>query len=142
MATPRLSLSATPRKKYGENDELEVEVAVDGRGLSGSISVFDAPGQLDTLQKSLLGFPSHIGDEVSFELGIFNRLTLRLSTHGNGRVRVSARLEVYAGYPNDTYEEVLEVQFDCDPSAIDVFCRSLQVFTPGVLGSAELAGRV
>jgi len=139
MSNPRLTLRATPRPAYGENDELEVRVELRGTSLSGSTSLYDDHRQLTWLEEALRGFPRQVGEKVSFGLGIFARLDLHLTTDAKGRAAVEASL---ATPVTVTSNEKLTVPFLADPAALDSFCAALGSFRPGVECEATLEGRV
>ena len=141
MTTPHLSLNTTTRKAYGENDELQVAIAVAGAALSGGVVAFDDHRKLMAICRSLVGFPKHAGDEASFEYGIFDRVKARFSTDAKGHISATVLLEKYEGHPTDSYAESLSVRFWCDPSSIDDFCASIGGFVPGEPGEAKLVGR-
>ncbi|MDQ0028137.1 hypothetical protein J2X90_005990 [Variovorax paradoxus] len=141
MTTPHLSLNTTTRMAYGENDELQVAIAVAGASLSGGVVAFDDHRKLMAICDTLVGFPKHASDEASFEYGIFDRVKARLAADAKGRVSATVLLEKYEGHPTDSYPESLSVRFWCDPSSIDEFCASIGAFVPGKPGEATLVGR-
>ncbi|MGJ7614146.1 MULTISPECIES: hypothetical protein [unclassified Variovorax] len=141
MTTPHLTLNTTTRTAYGENDELQVALAVVGASLSGGVVAFDDPQKLMAICDALAGFPKHAGDAASFEYGIFDRVKVRFATDAKGHVSATVLLEKYEGHPTDSYPESLSVRFWCDPSSVNEFRASIGGFVPGELGEAKLVGR-
>ena len=56
MTTPHLSLNTTTRMVYGENDELQVDVAIVGAAFSGTVVAFDDQRKLEAIRETLVGF--------------------------------------------------------------------------------------
>jgi hypothetical protein len=135
-----LTLRATPREAYGENDELEVQVELTGTKLFGTASIFDDHRQLGWLCDVFDGFPCMQGTGSKFEMGIFSRLKLTIGTNSKGRLEVQAALVVPIGGVK-LAEEGLTIGFLCDPAALDSFCESVRSFSPGVECEATLQGR-
>ena len=138
MNNPRLTLTTTPRASYGENDELEVKVELRGTDFAGSTSLFDDHRQLNWLEESLRGFPRNVGEEVTFAMGLFSRLELKLRIDSMGRAVVESKLSTSATV---TCNETLSVSFLADPAALDSFCSALRSFRPCVECEAILEGR-
>ncbi|KQW54020.1 hypothetical protein [Variovorax sp. Root411] len=140
MPSPQLSLNTTTRSHYGENDELEVAVAVSGSVIFGSVVAYDDHRKLSAICKVLAGFPQHAGDSTSFDYGIFDRLRVNLTTDAKGNVGVTAVLEKWGG-PAAKYSESMSVQFWCGPSGLDEFCSAIAALEPDMPAEAHLLGR-
>lgn len=141
MTTPHLSLNTTTRMAYGDNDELQVDVAIVGASFSGTVVAFDDHRKLKAIREALLGFPKHAGDVASIEYGIFDRVKVRLGTDAKGHVSADVLLEKYEGHPSNSYPESLSVRLWCNPASIDDFCASIAAFVPGEPCEAQLVGR-
>lgn len=137
MNIPRLTLKATPREAYGENDELEVQVELTGAKLFGKASVFDDHRQLGWLCEAFNRFPSCQGEESKFEMGIFAKLKLGMGSDSKGRLEVRAELTESTGGAGES----LAIHFLCDPAALDTFCDEIRSFSAGVECEAVLQGR-
>lgn len=137
MNIPRLTLRATPREAYGENDELEVQVELTGAKLFGTVSVFDDHRQLGWLCEAFDGFPGRQGEESKFEMGIFAKLKLGMGSDSKGRLEVRAEITESTGGAG----EILAIHFLCDPAALDTFCDQIRSFSAGVECEAVLQGR-
>ena len=137
MNIPRLTLKATPREAYGENDELEVQVELTGAKFFGTASVFDDHRQLGWLCEAFYGFPSRQGEESKFEMGIFAKLKLGMEADSKGRLEVRASITE----PTGGNGESLAIHFLCDPAALDSFCHAIRSFSTGMEGEAILQGR-